>query len=168
MAFEIFCVELPNGGDSLERVNKFMATHVIVSKQQHLMTRDGIPYMMFCLEYIQGGGGASSTPTSEARADVWNSLTSSEREHFIKLKDLRNQLAEQEHVKPFVIFTNDQLGEMVKGHVTTLEGMKGIHDMGKSRLEKYAPRLLPLLKELFAAKESSPVGEFSQEEKREA
>ncbi|MBQ9368497.1 MAG: HRDC domain-containing protein [Victivallales bacterium] len=152
MAFEIFCVELPNGGDSLERVNKFMATHVIVSKQQHLVSRDGIPYMMFCLEYVQNGTTATAAPNSEAKADVWSSLDSTQREQFNRLRDLRNQLAEQEHVKPFVVFTNDQLGEMVKGRVTTLEAMKGIRDVGKARLEKFAPQLLPILKELFSDK----------------
>ena len=59
MAFELFTIELPNGRDELERLNRFLAMHRVVSTQHQTVTRDGIPYLVFCLEYI---------PCQEARA----------------------------------------------------------------------------------------------------
>ena len=163
MAFEIFCIELPNGRDMLEQLNQFIASHQVVTKQQQLVTRDGIPYMMFCLEYIAGKGGVlpSSSHLSE-KTDVWSTLTVDEKDMYAKLKDLRNRIAEEEHVRPFVVFTNDQLGEMVKRRVTTAAAMKDIRDIGKSRMDKYARRLLPFLTELFAESQAEGVGETSE------
>lgn len=151
MAFEIFCIELPNGRDMLEQLNQFIASHQVVTKQQQLVTRDGIPYMMFCLEYISGKDGAvvATSPGQNDRADVWNTLTADEKDMYAKLRDLRNQIAQDEHVKPFVVFTNEQLGEMEKRRVTTAAALKDIKDVGKSRMDKYAGRVLPFLVELF-------------------
>ena len=111
MAFEIFCVELPNGRDMLEQLNRFIASHQVVTKQQQLVTRDGIPYMMFCLEYVSGKDGlVDSTPKKD---DGWNTLSPEQKEQFEKLRKLRNEIANDEHLEPFVVFTNEQLVEMV-------------------------------------------------------
>ena len=95
-------------------------------------------------------------PPSAAEAvekrDVWQSLTPEERMVYGKLRELRNGMAAEEHVKPFVIFTNEQLAEMARRRVTTQEAMREIPEIGKSRLEKYCPRFLEALRNLFAEK----------------
>lgn len=173
MAFEIFNIEIPNGRDELERLNRFIETHRVVSTQHQVVTRDNIPYVCFCLEYTNG---LVSEPTDkqqprEERKDAWTTLTTEERTVFNQIRELRNSIAIQEHVKSFVVFTNDQLAEMVKQRVTTLEAMKEIPDIGKSRLEKYCPRMLELLKQIFGGKEGTAVpgeGLLSPEGENEA
>ena len=152
MSFELFTIELPNGRDELERLNRFLAMHRVVSTQRQMVTRDGIPYLVFCLEYIPGQEVRPALPTtseSVEKKDVWQSLTPEERILYGKLRELRNEVAAEEHVKAFVIFTNEQLAEMVRRRVTTQEAMKEIPEIGRSRLEKYCPRFLELLRSLF-------------------
>ena len=153
MAFEIFNIEIPNGRDELERLNRFLENHRVVSTQHQMVTRDNIPYMCFCLEYTHGQGSEAIEKQSprEEKKDAWTTLKPEERLLFNQIRNLRNAIATEEHVKSFVVFTNDQLAEMVKRRVTTMEAMKGIPDIGRSRLEKYCPRLLELLKQLFSA-----------------
>ena len=142
MAFELFTIELPNGRDELERLNRFLAMHRVVSTQRQMVTRDGIPYLVFCLEYVPSAEPQPSpSPKQDSREkkDVWQTLPPDDRAIYGKLRELRNELAEAEHVRAFVIFTNEQLAEMVKRRVTTLEAMAEIPDIGKSRLEKYCP-----------------------------
>ena len=152
MSFELFTIELPNGREELERLNRFLGTHRVVSTQRQTVVRDGIPYLVFCLEYIpaQEAHGVASNADGGERKDVWQSLSPDERAAYAKLRDLRNELAAAEHVKAFVIFTNEQLAEMVRRRVATLEEMKGIPEVGRSRLEKYCPRFLELLQTLFS------------------
>ena len=162
MAFEIFNIEIPNGREELERLNRFIETHRVVSTQHQVVMRDNIPYVCFCLEYTTDQGRTNQLDKqqpSEERKDVWMTLTPEERTIFSQLRELRNAIATQEHVKSFVVFTNDQLAEMVKRRVTTLEAMKEIPDIGKSRLEKYCPRVLELLKQIFAPKGGTAVPE---------
>jgi len=144
-------------------LNKFMASHQIISKQQYLVTREGVPYMVFCLEYVTGGHQTTHEGQG-SKSDVWNRLDTAQREIFNRLRDFRNQLAEQEHVKPFVVFTNDQLGEIILGQVTTMESMRKIKDVGKARMEKYAHRFLPMLIELFSSKETAEKSTSATEE----
>ena len=54
MAFELFCMGLPRMGDDLERLSQSLANHRIISNRQP-PARAGMPYMMFCLEYIPKG-----------------------------------------------------------------------------------------------------------------
>ena len=166
MAFELFTIELPNGRDELERLNRFLAMHRVVSTQRQTVTRDGIPYLVFCLEYIPSQE-ARPMPPSAAEAvekrDVWQSLTPEERMVYGKLRALRNGMAAEEHVKPFVIFTNEQLAEMARRRVTTQEAMREIPEIGKSRLEKYCPRFLEALRNLFAKKKEGSETEARDE-----
>ena len=154
MAFELFTIEIPNGRDELERLNRFLAMHRVVSTQRQTVTRDGIPYLVFCLEYIPSQETRAVAPVAGyvEKKDVWQSLASDERTVYEKLRELRNGMAAEEHVKAFVIFTNEQLAEMARRRVTTLEAMKEIPEIGKSRLEKYCPRFLEVLRSLFAEK----------------
>ena len=168
MPFASFCIEIPDGHDMLAELNQFLAGHQVISKQQHLVTREGIPYMLVWLEYVAAKGEGAAKGIAAGRGqehrDVWFSLNSKEKEHFEALRDLRNQVAQEEQVKPFVIFTNDQLGEMVKRQVTTLAGLKGIPEIGKGRLEKYGERFLEVLRQRFAAlPEHSLLDEVAEE-----
>ena len=166
MAFEIFTIELPNGRDELERLNRFLTMHRVVSTQRQMVTRDGIPYMVFCLEYVPSSseGQTMHTEHQAEKKDAWQSLTAEERVIFEKLRELRNALASEEHIKPFVIFTNEQLAEMVRRRATTMEAMKKVPDIGKSRQEKYCPKFLELLKGLLAEPTNGP-GESESKEK---
>lgn len=160
MAFEMFCVEIPGGRDELLQLNQFIASHRVVSKQQQMVERDGIPYMMCWLEYVPGLADSAQREEANnsrtiARKDVWDDLKSEDRERYERLRALRKTIAEAEHVKPFVIFTNEQLGEMITRHVDSLESLKKLNGVGDSRVEKYGRRFAELLRELWSGSDAA-------------
>ena len=64
---------------------------------------------------------------------------------FVKLRDLRKQLAQAEAVPVYTIFTNDQVAEMVRRRVHTRADLEGIAGVGDARVGKYGLQFLAAL-----------------------
>lgn len=56
---------------------------------------------------------------------------------FARLRELRKKIAEEEAIPPYAIFTNEQLADMVRKKVTTLQAMKEINGIGDAKISKY-------------------------------
>jgi superfamily II DNA helicase RecQ len=69
-------------------------------------------------------------------------LKPEEFEVFSRLRDWRKGVAEKDSVPVYVVFTNEQLAEMVKRRVSTKAALKEIEGVGESRIEKYGDAVL--------------------------
>lgn len=67
-------------------------------------------------------------------------------ELFELLRELRNQIAKREDLVHFQIFTQKSLYAMCEMLPTTKQELKGIHGMGKTRIEKYGLEILQVIK----------------------
>lgn len=75
------------------------------------------------------------------------SWTSPEEEQlWEQLKALRLQLAREQEIPPYMIFHDSTLREMVLEHPTSLDAFSKISGVGQSKLERYGPAFLELLK----------------------
>ncbi len=63
---------------------------------------------------------------------------------FDSLRNLRSQIAQEEHVPPFVIFSDATLEAMASARPQDLEAMGKVHGIGAFKLQKYGPRFLEL------------------------
>lgn len=59
-----------------------------------------------------------------------------------KLRQLRSQIAQEEHVPPFVVFSDATLESMALSKPQTLEAMAKVHGVGAFKLQKYGQRFL--------------------------
>ena len=64
---------------------------------------------------------------------------------FDRLRRLRSRIAEEEHVPPFVIFSDTTLSAMVKARPTTMVAMETVHGVGAFKLQKYGARFLAVI-----------------------
>lgn len=64
---------------------------------------------------------------------------------FEKLRQLRKKVAGEEHVPPFVIFSDATLDDMVERMPKTLEDMSQVRGVGAFKLRKYGPRFLSVI-----------------------
>lgn len=64
---------------------------------------------------------------------------------FERLRALRYQLAQAEHIPPFVIFSDATLWDMADKRPTTLNGMAAIKGVGTFKLQKYGKQFLQVL-----------------------
>ena len=65
---------------------------------------------------------------------------------FTKLQKLRYQMAQKDHIPPFVIFSDLTLWEMAAHMPATLDEMRAVKGVGEFKLHKYGPAFLRALK----------------------
>lgn len=82
---------------------------------------------------------------------------------FEKLRGLRLAIAREEHVPPFVVFSDATLEDMVSRLPRTEEEMAEVHGIGAFKLKKYGERFLAALGEFSGAEEIR--GKDKKEEK---
>ncbi len=65
---------------------------------------------------------------------------------FDRLRKLRSTIAGEEHVPPFVIFSDTTLSDMVQLLPETLSDMAKVHGIGAFKLQKYGARFLDVIR----------------------
>ncbi|WP_416306568.1 DNA helicase RecQ [Neptunicella sp. SCSIO 80796] len=68
-----------------------------------------------------------------------------DRELFAKLKHLRKQIAEQDQVPPFVVFSDVSLADMAEQLPGSISEFLAISGVGQTKLERYGERFLALI-----------------------
>jgi ATP-dependent DNA helicase RecQ len=74
------------------------------------------------------------------------------------LRQLRKELSDREGLPAYAIFNNEQLAEMVRRQVTTIESLRKIPGVGEGRVEKYGTAFLSCLREISANQRSDAPG----------
>ena len=178
MAYKLFCISIV-GGD-MDDLNVFLSTHRIVEKKWDTIVQDGINYQVCRVEYIESAKDRLNLPWRGGNADNNSSfskkypdgLSDEQQRIFDVLRDERRDIAKEEQVQPFVVFTNEQLGEMIKNDVKSLSALKKIPQIGDTKVSKYGKRMLDALvlaremvKAPASSKDTEPTPSQETEEK---
>ena len=79
------------------------------------------------------------------------------------MRTLRKEIATEEGVQLYAVFTNEQLAQIVQGRVRTKEQLSKIPGVGETRVEKYGPRILHLLSTTWKATHEASDGPVSED-----
>lgn len=83
---------------------------------------------------------------AEAAAEHKGAFSNRESTLFERLRDLRTAVAKEEHVPPFVVFSDATLEDMVRRFPQSEKEMATVHGIGAFKLKKYGKRFLALFK----------------------
>ncbi len=117
-----------------------------------MTSENGVPYWSFCIEYLERGSNTASSASPAAsrsgkgKIDYREILTESEFIVFAKLRDLRKEIAAEEAVPVYAIFTNEQLAAFVRAKAATKADLSQVTGVGEARLEKYGDRILECIR----------------------
>lgn len=100
---------------------------------------------------------------ADAAAERKSVFSAEETGLFDRLRDLRTATAKEEHVPPFVVFSDATLEDMVRRFPTTEKEMAKVHGIGAFKLKKYGKRFLSLLRDY--EKEKGKENQFSAPDK---
>lgn len=143
MKIHIFTIPVI-GGEAIEaELNSFLSMHRIVSLEKHFVDAGQQSYWTFCITWTEM---REKLPGRKNRIDYKEELNERDFALYAKLRDLRKQLAENEGVPAYAIFTNEQLAEIARQKITTKTALAGIKGIGEARVEKYAEPFIACLK----------------------
>ena len=154
--YRVFNIAIPNDGGEETELNRFLASHRIVSVRTQWVTNGDVPYEVFTVEYVGGvktGGPPSSAAVDMAaeesrppnRPDYRKLLTQEQFVRYCKIRDERKKIADAEAVKAFVVFTNEQLAAIAKMEKPTFSDLRKIDGIGEARIGKYGEKILSAL-----------------------
>ena len=156
---KVFNIAIPNDGVEEAELNRFLVSHRIVSVRTQWVTNGDVPYEVFTVEYagrtgvspVQDGSVAATADAQErvppVRVDYRKILEPEQFIRYCKMRDERKKIAEEEAVKAFVVFTNEQLASIARLEKPTLAEVRKIGGIGEARAEKYGARIIAALGE---------------------
>lgn len=147
MALQFFFIRAIDSDAASEELNRFLANHRVLTVERQFVN-DGLQsFWSICVDLLPHGISSHPTPAPNkpARKDYRETLTPDQFLQFVKLRELRAQIARSEAIPVYAIFTNEQLAAMVTRPSTTKAEMEKIDGIGTARVEKYAARFLTLL-----------------------
>lgn len=156
MRFKIFTFNV-TCTDSIEEVNKFLASRKVINVDRKLVTLHDEAYWTFTVQYDESQSPkAEGQPASSSKVDYKEVLSPEEFTVFAKLRDVRKSLAETQGVPVYAVFTNEQLAEIVRQRIVTKEKLSLLPGVGDQKMSKFADAILVITKEEFLSEENQP------------
>jgi superfamily II DNA helicase RecQ len=150
MSFQLFTIPIQDGGQASAELNTFLQSHKVLSVDRRWVEQGSASFWCFCVDYLPHASGGSPAGAGRpgfprGKVDYREVLKPEEFAVFVKLRDLRKEIAQAEAVPVYTIFNNEQLARMVQGKVATKAALEKIAGVGDARIEKYGSRFLTLL-----------------------
>jgi superfamily II DNA helicase RecQ len=149
MPMRTFMIPVTDGGEACEALNQFMRQVRVLSTDRRFVElglQSFWSILVDCLEVKPGT--VTEGPRSNrfrGRVDYREVLPPEAFTLFAKLRDFRKQLAREEGVPIYTVFTNEQLAEVAKGRIVSKSGLEKVEGIGGARLSKYGDALLRFL-----------------------
>ncbi len=136
------------GGFNDELVRDFLKDKELISSKDYFFIRNDIPYLTFVLSYFPHRAEVDSKlSTKDKKQEAWReSLSEADMGFFNLLRDWRSQKSKKDGVPPYILFTNQQLADIVKKRPQSLAELTQIDGIGKAKSQKYGDDILGISK----------------------
>ena len=143
MQLKLFILPIKNLAAPEAEMNAFLRSHRVLAVKKEFVGDGENSFWTFCVEYLESAPAGIAAPGSKLpKVDYKEVLKPEDFEVFSRLRDWRKGVAEKEGVPVYVVFTNEQLAEMVKKKVSSKAALKEIEGVGEARVEKYGAAVL--------------------------
>ena len=143
MQLKLFILPVKNLAAPEAEMNAFLRAHRVLAVKKEFVSDGENSFWTFCVEYLESAPAGIAAPGSKLpKVDYKEVLKPEEFEVFSRLREWRKGVAEKEGVPVYVVFTNEQLAEMVKTKASSKAALKEIEGVGEARVEKYGAALL--------------------------
>jgi superfamily II DNA helicase RecQ len=141
MAYKFFSIPLAHPESAEAELNRFLSSTKVSGIEKHFVN-DGVNSgwavaVQFGGPTVASSSGGVTADPNRNRIDYQQTLTPDEFTIYVRLRDLRKELATAEGIKLHAIFTNEQLSLIAKAEPKTQEDLAKIPGIGEKRLKQY-------------------------------
>lgn len=143
MQVRVFTLPLFDNLVQTDEMNAFLRSQKVLTLDRQLVTVGEQAYWTFCVTYLpQGGSGnTGGQQIRSAKVDYKAVLDEKTFAVFSQLRSIRKQLAEQEAVPAYAIFTDGELAEIAKLEHIDVLAIQTIQGIGQKKADKYGAQL---------------------------
>jgi len=147
MQLKLFILPVKNLDAAEAELNAFLRSHRVLTVRKELVSDGENSFWTFCVEYLESAPGSpgGNSLSGRPKVDYREVLKPEEFEVFSRLREWRKGVAEKAGVPVYVVFSNEQLAEMVRQRVASQVQLKQIEGVGEARVEKYGAAVLERL-----------------------
>ncbi len=152
MKYKFFAIPARNPELAEDALNAFCSQHRISFIDKHLVADGADSFWSICITWLEGEAAPSMSAINRSKPTVDYKLILNETDFslYLELRNFRKDLADQQNVPPYALFTNDQLAAMVQKRVNSKAELMQIAGVGKSRIDKYGDSFLQKLDGLWS------------------
>ncbi|MFT5523972.1 MAG: superfamily II DNA helicase RecQ [Pirellulaceae bacterium] len=125
-------------------LNAFLRSHRVLSVDRQWVPMGSNSFWAICVDYLETSVRAGAGSQGK-RVDYRDILTPQQFENFAVLRELRKDMAAEEGVPVYAVFTNEQLAQIVQRQVRDRAGLKEIEGLGDAKIKKYGERVLDVI-----------------------
>jgi superfamily II DNA helicase RecQ len=152
MPYKSFLIPVHGPAWAENELNEFICTHRVLTVDRRWVDQGANSFWAVwvdCLESSADAGSGTGTSGSRSKIDYKEVLSPEEFEVYAQLRALRKEIAEEDGVALYNVFTNEQLAQMVQKRARTRQDLRQIAGIGDARAEKYGPRVLERLSKVW-------------------
>lgn len=132
MQIKLFNVPVFGGDGAMDEMNRFLRATKVLQVENHLVSDTSGTFWSFCVKYLE-----TSAPVKKARVDYMEVLDRESFQRFAHMRKIRKQVAKDEGIPAFAVFTDAQLAELAKLEVLTPGTMGKVKDIGEKKVARY-------------------------------
>ena len=149
MAYFFAKIPCHSDASAVAELNAFLRSHRVLSVDRRWVDQGENSYWAFCVDYQESIGGSGSgggdKPNYRGKVDYRAVLSPEDFAVYSRLRVWRKEVSQSEAVPIYMVFTNEQLAEMVKTRASTKSDIEKIAGVGEARLEKFGAAVLEFL-----------------------
>lgn len=146
MQIRLFTIPISDNGVIQTELNKFLSANKVLEIGQQFYHSETGAAWCFCVKYLSATVSVGQSATS--KTDYKNVLGETEFIIFSKLREIRKQLAAQDAVPAFAVFTDAELAEISKLSEISEKELIKLKGIAEKRMKKYGNVLVARYKEL--------------------
>lgn len=132
MQIKIFTISIPGGEHINDEMNVFLRSKRVLQVDSEFVSNTKGIFWCFCIKYLD-----DVVPFSKEKVDYRQVLDEESFRRFSRMREIRKQLAKDDGVPAYAVFTDEELSRMAAIEVLTPSSMKSIKGIGEKKIEKY-------------------------------
>lgn len=142
-----FTIPARNPAGAEDELNRFLGAVRVVHIHREFVAQGENSFWSIAVECLTGepGQAGASGGKRKPRIDYKEVLSPEDFAVYARLREWRKQLAGEEAVPVYTIFTNEQLAAMVERRAVTRAELMEIDGIGEARAEKYGAAVIDIL-----------------------
>ena len=140
MQIKVFDILASAPEQDIETINKFIRGHRVVDvDKQFYVSSDNVGHWSLCITYLQTTPAQQQSAQFEKREkiDYKEVLSAEDFEKFAKLRMIRKQLAADDAIPAYAVFTDAELAQIAQLPSVDSTLLKQITGIGDKRIAKY-------------------------------
>ena len=152
MTLHFFAVPALSPQPAQDEFNQFCLTHRVVNIERQFVCDSANSYWALCATVAPADAtlpDALKSPDSRAKSNITSGrvdyktvLSEQDFALYAELRNWRKGMADAEGIPVYALFTNEQLAEIVRRRVDSLNALGSIDGIGPSRVQRYGAKLL--------------------------